>query len=85
MTPTISPGSTARSTPSTGLFIVKSLVEAMGGDVAVTSRLGEGSTLEFSLRRVDASGPTDTKAPDPGVGEATSIREFMRQIGVRTS
>jgi signal transduction histidine kinase len=32
-----------------GLWICKQIVEALGGDIRVMSRLGEGSTFEVSL------------------------------------
>jgi PAS domain S-box-containing protein len=67
-----------------GLFIVRSLVEAMGGEVTIESTPDEGSTFSFSVRRLDAvatKGGEDGQ-PQPGRGERDSIREFMRQIGV---
>jgi diguanylate cyclase (GGDEF)-like protein/PAS domain S-box-containing protein len=68
-----------------GLYIVRSLVEAMGGHVAVRSAKGAGSTFTFALPRSAkeaqrVAGPRG--ALPPGVGEDSSIREFMRQIGV---
>ena len=67
-----------------GLFIVRSLVEAMGGEVRIESALGEGSTFSFSLRRLEGQGAAKEPdgTPEPGRGERTSIQEFMRQIGV---
>lgn len=73
-----------------GLYIVQSLVEAMGGTVSVRSELGKGTAFTVRLprsaprlpgeNRFDRRpGPADA---GPGVGEASSIREFMRQIGV---
>jgi two-component system phosphate regulon sensor histidine kinase PhoR len=61
-----------------GLYIVRSLVEAMGGRVDVSSELGKGTTFVIRLRTADEP---DAR-PMPGTGESTSIREFMRQIGV---
>jgi len=45
-----------------GLNIVKSIVEAHGGEVSVTSEVGKGSTFAFTLPLADAK--TDT-APTP--------------------
>jgi signal transduction histidine kinase len=56
-----------------GLYIVHSLVDAMGGRITVTSTPGEGTT--FTLRLLAARA-----IPEPR--EAGQIREFMRQIGV---
>src|SRR5262249_33756150 len=39
-----------------GLAIVKQVVEAHGGDITVTSKVGEGSKFEFSLPLRDAGG-----------------------------
>ena len=44
-----------------GLSIVKALVEAHGGEVAVTSQLGRGSTFSFTLPA--AAEPVDQRAP----------------------
>jgi diguanylate cyclase (GGDEF)-like protein/PAS domain S-box-containing protein len=67
-----------------GLYIVRSLVEAMGGHVAVRSAKGAGSTFTFALPRSarEAQRAGHHGALPPGVGEDSSIREFMRQIGV---
>ena len=67
-----------------GLYIVRSLVEAMGGHVAVRSAKGAGSTFTFALPRSakEAQRAGHRGALPPGVGEDSSIREFMRQIGV---
>ena len=71
-----------------GLYIVRSLVEAMGGHVAVRSAKGAGSTFTFALprsareaQRAEQRAGRHGSLP-PGVGEDSSIREFMRQIGV---
>jgi len=41
----------ARSFAGLGLWIVRQIVEAMGGKIGVTSRLGEGSTFVVELPR----------------------------------
>ncbi|MGH2704052.1 MAG: ATP-binding protein [Actinomycetota bacterium] len=66
-----------------GLYIVRSLVEAMGGRVWVRSTPGEGSRFLFSLNRPDVSSDVEhaPSARSAG-GEQSMIREFMRQIGV---
>ncbi|MGI8507968.1 MAG: ATP-binding response regulator [Gemmatimonadaceae bacterium] len=59
--------STARQGAGLGLSIVKGIVEAHGGSVAVTSVVDEGSTFRFTLRRASAAGvacPGDTPAAD---------------------
>jgi two-component system phosphate regulon sensor histidine kinase PhoR len=40
-----------------GLAIVRHLVTAMGGEVSAESRLGEGTTIHFTLPRVEAVEP----------------------------
>jgi signal transduction histidine kinase len=68
-----------------GLYIVRTMIDAMGGDVAVTSSPGTGSTFTFTVPRAGVVREDDQPPPDetdPGVGEPSMIREFMRQIGV---
>ncbi|HZU71157.1 MAG TPA: PAS domain-containing sensor histidine kinase [Acidimicrobiales bacterium] len=69
-----------------GLYIVQSLVEAMGGTVDVRTARGHGSTFIVSLPvrpAGDEPAPADAGEGDAADrGEPTSIREFMRQIGV---
>lgn len=67
-----------------GLYIVRSLVEAMHATIAVRSHLGEGSTFELMLRtsapEPERSEPVETAVP--GDGQTSMIREYMRQVGV---
>ncbi len=65
-----------------GLYIVRSLVDAMGGHVAVKTAPGRGSTFTFALPRSARAVPAGSDHRD--IGEDSSIREFMRQIGVPT-
>ncbi len=72
-----------------GLYIVKSMVEGMGGSVAVESVLGYGTTFTISLARArdGANEKKETevatkKESENGLGKRTMIHEFMRQIGV---
>jgi PAS domain S-box-containing protein len=60
-----------------GLYIVKSLVEAMQADIEVASTLGSGTTFTVTLQRADVEVAGDAPEKEPSV-----IREFMRQIGV---
>jgi PAS domain S-box-containing protein len=69
-----------------GLYIVRSLVEGMGGVINVRSMLGKGTTFTVRLRRAsEADLAGKVKPPttaEPGVGKRTMIHEFMHQIGV---
>ncbi|HWW52847.1 MAG TPA: PAS domain-containing sensor histidine kinase [Acidimicrobiales bacterium] len=67
-----------------GLYIVRSLVDAMEGRIDVSSELGQGTTFSVWLPRAQVGGPPEAEAEPvtAGVGESSSIREFMRQIGV---
>jgi signal transduction histidine kinase len=49
----------SRSGSGIGLAIVKQLVEAHGGSVAVQSELGQGSVFSFTLPVFPASRPTE--------------------------
>lgn len=67
-----------------GLYVVRSLVEAMDAEIGVASVPGQGSVFTITLTRADApsaevvsSDETDQPSPEPSI-----IREFMRQIGV---
>jgi PAS domain S-box-containing protein len=63
-----------------GLYIVRSLVEAMGGSIEVETAVGSGTAFTFSLPR--AAAPVEPEPSPPGEGDPSVIREFMRQIGV---
>ena len=58
-----------------GLYIVSSLVDAMGGVISVETAVGRGSTFTVTLPEVEAPQPASFPADPPG------IKDFMRQVG----
>jgi two-component system phosphate regulon sensor histidine kinase PhoR len=65
-----------------GLYIVRSVVEAMGGRIEVDTAPGRGTTFTFSLRRADPETTEPAVLEDRRAGEDSIVREFMRQIGI---
>jgi PAS domain S-box-containing protein len=68
-----------------GLYIVSSLVDAMGGRISVETSVGHGSTFTVTLPAVaGAGGGAEDQADtlDPAAGDPSGIKDFMRQIGV---
>ena len=57
-----------------GLNIVKSIVEAHGGEVSVESALGKGSTFSFTLPLADARLPARSEEPGAGSQAAGGLR-----------
>jgi PAS domain S-box-containing protein len=61
-----------------GLYIVSSMVDAMGGTISVETAVGQGSTFTVSLPTV-AAAAAEPVAPDQ---DPPAILGFMRQMGV---
>lgn len=65
-----------------GLYIVQSLVHAMGGSIVVDSEVGRGTTFTVTLPLELPEAQAGPEAGQPSVGESSPIKEMMRQIGV---
>lgn len=66
-----------------GLYIVRSLVDAMSGNVEIDSTPGAGSEFRVVLRTEAPSEPPAPQVDAPARdGEQSMIREYMRQVGV---
>ena len=66
-----------------GLYIVSSLVEAMGGSISVETSVGHGSTFTVTLPAVAGAGDEENgEGPADGTSDQSGIKDFMRQIGV---
>jgi signal transduction histidine kinase len=57
-----------------GLYLVSSLVDAMGGTISVETAVGRGSTFTVTLPKVDG-------LADAGPADQPGIKDFMRQVG----
>jgi PAS domain S-box-containing protein len=58
-----------------GLYIARTLVEAMSGRIWVDSEVGEGATFSFSLQTVDVEHPTELRLNDvTGTPESVLVR-----------
>ena len=72
-----------------GLYVVRSLVEAMGATISVISAPGRGSTFTVTLERAGVLGARPEPEPEPVAevvqfaADPSIVREFMRQIGVQ--
>ena len=58
-----------------GLAIAKQLIELMGGEIGVTSRVGEGSKFWFTIRL--ATQPTDAQSAPPLPANLKNVRALV--------
>jgi signal transduction histidine kinase len=65
-----------------GLYIVSSMVDAMGGRISVETAVGRGSTFTVALPMVPV-GELAANLPDEAV-EPSAMTDLMRQFGVLT-
>jgi len=68
-----------------GLYIVRSLVEAMGGQITVTSAPGQGATFRVDAPRGDRGiepRPNRAGVAADSVSGSSIVREYMRQLGI---
>jgi PAS domain S-box-containing protein len=66
-----------------GLYIVASMVDAMGGTISVETAVGRGSTFTVCLPVVAAEEPLQGPADDAdGDGDQSGLKDLMRQLGV---
>jgi PAS domain S-box-containing protein len=65
-----------------GLYIVSSMVDAMGGTITVETAVAQGSRFTVSLPAVVAEEPVDDERD--GLDDQSGIKDLMRQIGVLT-
>jgi PAS domain S-box-containing protein len=62
-----------------GLYIVSSMVDAMGGTISVDTAVGRGSTFTVCLPEVTTNGVV---ADATDAADQSGLKDFMRQIGV---
>jgi signal transduction histidine kinase len=58
-----------------GLYIVSSLVDAMGASISVETAIGRGSTFTVTLPEVDA------REAEPAPADQSGIKDLTRQVG----
>jgi signal transduction histidine kinase len=64
-----------------GLYIVSSMVDAMGGAISVETAVGQGSTFVVSLPTVTEEAVHEEAEPDV---DQSGIKDLMRHMGVLT-